>query len=975
MFKNAARKIAHNTTMPGLVSAKQDLRALQDLITAEKSILNSLQKLSTDFLRASEALKAWGQGEGEDLTDTLGASTTLLLQFSSALSTFANRELTVRDQMKSVRAREEALDEMKRRRKSVFNDSEAAERKLSKMNPDNKNIQQQTDLLNRLRDEIRSMDADIMNEEAALSDFKRFSARSWMGLKFGGLLECCEKGAIAGELGKLVISEIPTEQTQPGLPRAYYSGHARIEFLLAEATRSISEVPYSPDPNPHPSQRTIRPLPGQELPPLPDSDLLQRPSSIISGSTQPGYSYTSPPPGAYPGLPQVEEGGFNIQQFIGADPQSTPPSTFPPVNEFGGFSGPSAPQTHSLGPAERASSPRGGRFATFPVKALGPRPPPGAAGGSSFSMPSTNPYIAPPPMRDGDRAPSLDIDRNDDSFSSSVLGQFGMETPGSASGSAPAPPQAGSSRFSATQAPQPQSQDVKGDFGPQRYSPPPPMYTPAERSSLPPGAAPPNPPTVSNSGLAPQSHDQLGGSRPHSMAEEGDGLAYMINEANESNESLSDSGDRRVRFGGVSDVDQEMEKRHAEQEAAEAAAAATAANPGAPAAQRAQSPPIGQSYNDAQPWRTSAEASRSSAFSNKDVPPPPTERLSSPPSPSAPRIPSPPPAQDPLDEHALNAAAAREVSRELDALMMSSPPVSPTNKAPASPPWSARGQSTNPYQQQAVSPRPSLDPALSGGPPGPSLPNSPKLEGMYVRQRDRSASSSVARLPQYPPPPPAPAPETIPAPASPSGSFDSGDQMQRSFSGIPRTGPSPAPTAGSNGTPFRTPLETPLAGPPTGSLYNLPGMSGSNTSFSAGGVRTISAAAFRRPVRVPSVPVPEGGRQSPSADTTPLNVKKRPLPSSPHPSPYPGANLQVAAPGGMPRSVSASAAQDQYRYGGLGVNDAQEQRPLTHYRQDDDFDYISAYTESAPGEGEQAHSPGYRQGRFATNLDDGNGVL
>ena len=40
MFRNATRKIAHNTTIPGL-AGKQDLRSLQDLITAEKAVLNS----------------------------------------------------------------------------------------------------------------------------------------------------------------------------------------------------------------------------------------------------------------------------------------------------------------------------------------------------------------------------------------------------------------------------------------------------------------------------------------------------------------------------------------------------------------------------------------------------------------------------------------------------------------------------------------------------------------------------------------------------------------------------------------------------------------------------------------------------------------------------------------------------------------------------------------------------------------------
>ena len=48
----------------------------------------------------------------------------------------------------------------------------------------------------RLRDEIRQMDSDILAEEANLGDYKRATVRSWMGRKFGGLLECCEKGSV-----------------------------------------------------------------------------------------------------------------------------------------------------------------------------------------------------------------------------------------------------------------------------------------------------------------------------------------------------------------------------------------------------------------------------------------------------------------------------------------------------------------------------------------------------------------------------------------------------------------------------------------------------------------------------------------------------------------------------------------------------------------------------------------------------------
>ena len=103
--------------------------------------------------------------------------------------------------MKSIRTREERLDELRRRRKSLSSEADNAERKLSKMGPDNKNLQGQMDHLNKLREEIRIMDTDIMAEEASLGDYKRSTAKAWLGIKFGGLLECCEKGIVRIQVG------------------------------------------------------------------------------------------------------------------------------------------------------------------------------------------------------------------------------------------------------------------------------------------------------------------------------------------------------------------------------------------------------------------------------------------------------------------------------------------------------------------------------------------------------------------------------------------------------------------------------------------------------------------------------------------------------------------------------------------------------------------------------------------------------
>lgn len=166
-----------------------------------------------DFAKASEALRTWGLGEGDDLgvcsltisqthrlieiQDTLSCSTAILNHFSTALSQYATHGHGIRDGLKSIRTREEALDDLRRRRKNVAAKAESAEKKLSKMSPEHKNLGMQTNTLNQLRDEIRSMDSDIMTEEAALGDFKRATTRTCMGLKFGGLLECCEKGAVS----------------------------------------------------------------------------------------------------------------------------------------------------------------------------------------------------------------------------------------------------------------------------------------------------------------------------------------------------------------------------------------------------------------------------------------------------------------------------------------------------------------------------------------------------------------------------------------------------------------------------------------------------------------------------------------------------------------------------------------------------------------------------------------------------------
>ena len=176
--------------------------------------------------------------------DTFSAATILLKNWASTLASFASHTAYIRECLKAVRAREETLNDMYRRMKSLVPKADSAEKKLDKMNPDNKNLRQQTDLLVSLREQIRTLNVGITNEEASLGDYKRGKAKEWMSVLFGALLECSEKGTIVASFGRTIIGQIPTDKTQPGIQRAKYVGNPQVESLLVGAERELSKISF-----------------------------------------------------------------------------------------------------------------------------------------------------------------------------------------------------------------------------------------------------------------------------------------------------------------------------------------------------------------------------------------------------------------------------------------------------------------------------------------------------------------------------------------------------------------------------------------------------------------------------------------------------------------------------------------------------------------------------------------------------------
>ncbi|TFY70239.1 hypothetical protein EVG20_g2759 [Dentipellis fragilis] len=817
MFKSAATRIAHNSTLPALAGNK-DLRPLQDLITAEKSIVQSLLKLSSDFVRASEALRTWGLGEGDDLGDTLNGSTTILSHFSSALSKFASHEQAIREHMKAVRGREEALDALRHRRKNVVSKADSAEKKLNKMSPEHKNIQVQTDALNRLQDEIRQLDSEIMTEEAHLGDFKRSSTKTWMSLKFGGLEECCEKGVIVGDAGKTIIAEIPQDETIPGTPRAFYTGQPRTEAAVASAALSVNDVVFSASPSqgrPRASQRRASRDFSVDSSPFADSSLLEPPSFPRAETSSINTDASGMQHNGSPFRPGITTSNLQVNELGAISPHSDAPRmhTYSSAPSLPPISGDAAPSLAM--PGTRS----GGQFATFPVK--GGRLNYGYSGEAG----------------------------KDSSFSNDVADALNQ----------------GSST-------DPQVPRVS-------YDDPVPSYEAIVQSpsGYPSAQAP-------SEALAPLENPNSGNDH---QEEDDSQLPWME----------PSRAERRVRFGS------------------------RPIEIGTPVLARFRNnePPSANTEDgaSAQPMPTS---------------PPPTE----------PTPPEPAGNQDEDDEQALNAAAAREVSRELGALSFNSfsspppppPPLLPREPSPPAP------LSIPPVREATASP-----PTSNISPTHPPSP--------YTRERNRDTGSPTISLRspidniscQIPPvratSPPASPGARGPLPAPPSILLPANAPPSSAPIGTPYRTPPEYPNVSATGTSPAVSPSPSLAKPPNSIIGTSPSAS-PTPSFSRAnvhppppppsGVRTISAAAFRRPQnRMPSDGSlgPGGGAV---ADTSPLSVRKRGLPSSPYAT-------RVASGHGSTSSIPQPPAP------------VQQQRSPSPPAFDDheDFDYISAYVNSGDG--------------------------
>ncbi|KAF8444050.1 hypothetical protein L210DRAFT_3502701 [Boletus edulis BED1] len=114
------------------------------------------------------------------------------------------------------------------------------------MSPEHNNLGAQTDILNRLREDMRAMGGEIVCEEA---DWGIISVNVQR-------IGWASSLVVSSNAAKRASSWATLDVTQPGLPHAYYSAHGRVGDLVVEVQRAVSQVTFPVRSWPHSRPRT-----------------------------------------------------------------------------------------------------------------------------------------------------------------------------------------------------------------------------------------------------------------------------------------------------------------------------------------------------------------------------------------------------------------------------------------------------------------------------------------------------------------------------------------------------------------------------------------------------------------------------------------------------------------------------------------------------------------------------------------------
>ncbi|KAG0267799.1 hypothetical protein DFQ27_008188 [Actinomortierella ambigua] len=200
-----------------------------------KNIDATLATYDKELANSAKCTIAWGQNEGDDLSDVCQRMSQLLEELGLLQQAFTLRHKAYRKKIKSMKIREMALDENRKKKQDLTNQI-AKLQKASKENPI-KLMQLQTDL--------ERVTAELLAQELDLMQHKRCTLKEAFEGQFDAYTEYAEKLNIIAVYGRQITHVIDTE-TQVADRMRLYNGAEYTAGALSQVKVALSNWQPTP---------------------------------------------------------------------------------------------------------------------------------------------------------------------------------------------------------------------------------------------------------------------------------------------------------------------------------------------------------------------------------------------------------------------------------------------------------------------------------------------------------------------------------------------------------------------------------------------------------------------------------------------------------------------------------------------------------------------------------------------------------
>ncbi|RKO90021.1 Eisosome component PIL1/LSP1, partial [Blyttiomyces helicus] len=206
----------------------KDHAQLNILLKEEKDVAKDARAYAKQKAEAAKFMASWGKEQAADLEDITHNLHNVFTEFSKFFNDMSDHHVVFRAKLKEIRAREDALYDLRQKVKSAADKVKEA---IKKQKP-----------VDQLKGDLASLESQLATQEGEHEGFKRAAFQEGMRGQFDALLVFGKKVQVAATFGNHLADQIPQGSLAPGQKLPPYLGAEVTARIYADFLRELREL-------------------------------------------------------------------------------------------------------------------------------------------------------------------------------------------------------------------------------------------------------------------------------------------------------------------------------------------------------------------------------------------------------------------------------------------------------------------------------------------------------------------------------------------------------------------------------------------------------------------------------------------------------------------------------------------------------------------------------------------------------------